>query len=839
MKTTQLPAVRFRSNQSASSGLHPTTTSQGGGSGAPTSFGLYTPVQSPSSSASSSSLLGSMVRSDSISSSISGTSSVSRKSSKRGHMCHVAVRIRPPSADELNQKGIWVVDEQNSRISLSEDYAIETGRRRLDEFHYDSVFQGSDNHYMYDTAVKRAIASAMDGIDATVFAYGQTSSGKTYSMMGYEEQPGIIPQAVDDVFTFISTQSGDKEYLLRVSYMEIYNETIRDLLNPEQTNLCIHEHRTKGVYVSPLKEEIVTSPKQLMKVIARGESNRSVGATNFNSHSSRSHTIFTLTIESRKRSDSASRVTSPVPGEKFRKKDDKCVTLSHLSLIDLAGSEKATDDLERRKEGAYINKSLLALGNVICRITEETSGHIPYRDSKLTRILQSSLSGHSRISVIATLSPAAKNLEESLNTLKFASRVKRIVPKPEYTLILDDKALIQKYRREIEDLKHKLSETNSELEHERERLASSTSDSSPGLNDTERQHYEEQLHESRLVRTALKERIDHLTKLILTSSTISAKPLLDWSIAANDMDGKRSSVMLSAGLIPPADPVARASMMFDPRAGRSSRVPMSMAHAATKASSAREAAGSPRLLNRQLTDRVFIQKHIEEIDRRDVRISMLEGCIASIKTSTKDMDTRSKVSAFEKTHSMLFPGEFCRFDAGAGIGAGNPVYGGMVATADAAVLTRQYQELEIVVQEYRHKIEMLENKLEESNALVRFGEADHNEVSKVVEEQYEFIETLKERNMTLERQLKQFQESTRKQPRLSRESLGSLLDLVKRETASMNKDQLRETGWEHRISEVAAALEHERAAGESSKATANQFADLEAELYSIQSRLRS
>ncbi|KAJ1342115.1 hypothetical protein BSLG_003338 [Batrachochytrium salamandrivorans] len=672
MKTTQLPAVRFRSNQSASSGLHPTTTSQGGGSGAPTSFGLYTPVQSPSSSASSSSLLGSMVRSDSISSSISGTSSVSRKSSKRGHMCHVAVRIRPPSADELNQK--------------------------------DSVFQGSDNHYMYDTAVKRAIASAMDGIDATVFAYGQTSSGKTYSMMGYEEQPGIIPQAVDDVFTFISTQSGDKEYLLRVSYMEIYNETIRDLLNPEQTNLCIHEHRTKGVYVSPLKEEIVTSPKQLMKVIARGESNRSVGATNFNSHSSRSHTIFTLTIESRKRSDSASRVTSP-------------------SLIDLAGSEKATDDLERRKEGAYINKSLLALGNVICRITEETSGHIPYRDSKLTRILQSSLSGHSRISVIATLS---------------------------------------------EDLKHKLSETNSELEHERERLASSTSDSSPGLNDTERQHYEEQLHESRLVRTALKERIDHLTKLILTSSTISAKPLLDWSIAANDMDGKRSSVMLSAGLIPPADPVARASMMFDPRAGRSSRVPMSMAHAATKASSAREAAGSPRLLNRQLTDRVFIQKHIEEIDRRDVRISMLEG-----------------VSHLSRPRRKIW------------------------------IRAPKLPELEIVVQEYRHKIEMLENKLEESNALVRFGEADHNEVSK------------------------QFQESTRKQPRLSRESLGSLLDLVKRETASMNKDQLRETGWEHRISEVAAALEHERAAGESSKATANQFADLEAELYSIQSRLRS
>ncbi|EGF80113.1 hypothetical protein BATDEDRAFT_3237, partial [Batrachochytrium dendrobatidis JAM81] len=295
---------------------------------------------------------------------------------------------------------------------------------------------------MYNTAVKRAVSSAMDGIDATIFAYGQTSSGKTYSMMGYEEQPGIIPQAVDD-------ESGDREYLLRVSYMEIYNETIKDLLSPEQTDLRIHEHRTKGIYVSPLKEEIVTTPKQLMKAIARGEANRSIGNTEYNNKSSRSHTIFTLTIESRKRSDSASSTSLPTSNDKL-KKDDKC------SLIDLAGSEKATSDTERRKEGSFINKSLLTLGNVIARITEETGGHVPYRDSKLTRILQSSLSGHSRISVIATLGPSAKNLEESLNTLKFASRVKRIVPKPEFTLILDDKALIQKYRREIEDLKSKL-----------------------------------------------------------------------------------------------------------------------------------------------------------------------------------------------------------------------------------------------------------------------------------------------------------------------------------------------------------------------------------------------
>ncbi|OAJ41273.1 hypothetical protein BDEG_24904 [Batrachochytrium dendrobatidis JEL423] len=779
---------------------------------------LPTPITCSDSSPLSDSTSGStlMARSNSPSIAKFAASSPMRRPHKKGHLCHVTVRVRPPSQDELNHKNIWIVDEQNSKISLSEDFAIETGRRRLDEFHFDSVFHGSDNQLMYNTAVKRAVSSAMDGIDATIFAYGQTSSGKTYSMMGYEEQPGIIPQAVDDVFRFIATESGDREYLLRVSYMEIYNETIKDLLSPEQTDLRIHEHRTKGIYVSPLKEEIVTTPKQLMKAIARGEANRSIGNTEYNNKSSRSHTIFTLTIESRKRSDSASSTSLPTSNDKL-KKDDKCVTLSHLSLIDLAGSEKATSDTERRKEGSFINKSLLTLGNVIARITEETGGHVPYRDSKLTRILQSSLSGHSRISVIATLGPSAKNLEESLNTLKFASRVKRIVPKPEFTLILDDKALIQKYRREIEDLKSKLTETNEKLERERERerQSSSTNESgSYGLGELERQKYEEKLHESRLARTALKERIDHLTKLILTSSTISPKPLLDWNIAANDTDGKRSSVMLSAGLIPPADPVTRASMMFDFRAGRSSRVPISMAHAANPYNSP---TGSGRPLNRQLNDRNFIEKHIQEIDRRDVRISLLEGLITSIKSSTKETGIRAKLSEFEKANNIIFPSDFCKLGAEVKSESKGSV-GGMATVADVSRHLRQYQEFEIVIQEHEHQINMLQRKLDESNQLIKFSEADHFEMGKMIEEQYEFIETLKERNMALERQVKGIQDGTKRQsPRLSLDSLGLFLDLAKKQTAGMTSGQLRESGWDHRIAEVAAVLDAERMTGNGRK----------------------
>ncbi|KAJ3059356.1 hypothetical protein HK102_010039, partial [Quaeritorhiza haematococci] len=286
----------------------------------------------------------------------------------------------------------------------------------------------------------------MEGINGTVFAYGQTASGKTYSMMGVEQQPGVIPQAIDDVFAFIR-ESADREYLLRVSYLEIYNESIKDLLAPEVTDLRIHEDRKRGIYVSPLKEEIVTSPKQVMKIIQKGESNRHFGSTDYNEHSSRSHTLFQMIIESRDRN--ASSISSPTSFKRKPTRLKGAVTISQLNLIDLAGSEKATSDLDRRKEGSYINKSLLTLGNVISKLTDDKGGHIPYRDSKLTRILQSSLSGNAKISVICTVSPSSNCMEETHNTLKFAARVKKVQIKADKNQVLDEKALIQRYRNEI------------------------------------------------------------------------------------------------------------------------------------------------------------------------------------------------------------------------------------------------------------------------------------------------------------------------------------------------------------------------------------------------------
>ncbi|ORZ08601.1 kinesin motor domain-containing protein, partial [Absidia repens] len=272
---------------------------------------------------------------------------------------------------------------------------------------------------------------------ATVFAYGQTSSGKTY--MGTDSEPGIIRRAVDEIFSYIKTDV-DNEFLLRVSYLEIYNETIRDLLAPENENIKIHENKKannniikenaengggrRGVYVTPMKEEIVTCGQDVLNVIQRGEGNRHISTTDYNLHSSRSHAIFQMVIESRQRipENSTSILKSSMKSAGSKRSVES-------NLIDLAGSEKAASNQDRRKEGAYINKSLLTLGTVISKLTEsgKNSGHIPYRDSKLTRILQPSLSGHAKVVVICTISPHIGAVDESINTLKFATRVKKVV----------------------------------------------------------------------------------------------------------------------------------------------------------------------------------------------------------------------------------------------------------------------------------------------------------------------------------------------------------------------------------------------------------------------------
>ncbi|MBA0842708.1 hypothetical protein Goarm_002515, partial [Gossypium armourianum] len=300
-----------------------------------------------------------------------------------------------------------------------------------------------------------------------------------------------------------------REFLLRVSYLEIYNEVINDLLDPTGQNLRVRED-VQGTYVEGIKEEVVLSPGHVLSFIAAGEAeHRHVGSNNFNLFSSRSHTIFTLMIESSARGD-----------------EYDGVVFSQLNLIDLAGSESSKTETTglRRKEGSYINKSLLTLGTVIGKLSEGKASHVPYRDSKLTRLLQSSLSGHGHVSLICTVTPASSNMEETHNTLKFASRAKRVEIYASRNKIIDEKSLIKKYQKEISVLKE-------ELDHLRQGMLI-------GVNHEElmtlRQKLEEgqvkmqsRLEEEEEAKAALMSRIQRLTKLILVSSKNSISGLSD------------------------------------------------------------------------------------------------------------------------------------------------------------------------------------------------------------------------------------------------------------------------------------------------------------------------
>ncbi|KAJ1017750.1 hypothetical protein NDA16_005069 [Ustilago loliicola] len=328
----------------------------------------------------------------------------------------VHVRLRPPKSSE---PCAWIPNIHSSTISL--DPSISSTRTSAaGPYTFDSIQTGSSNRPVYITVARPLIRAALDGYDAVVFAYGQTASGKTFTLSGNEkgEEAGIIPRAVRDIFRGIKQSSARREYLLRASYLEIWNEVVKDLLEPSNVPQVRDDKRKrggKGTTVQPLREEIVTSPSQVRELLARGQANRHVGATDWNERSSRSHTCFKITIESWDRNTAADL--------------GKKVTVSELCLIDLAGSEKyISQGGERRTEGSHINKSLLTLGKVIYALSERnsSSAHIPYRDSKLTRILQNSLSGNARVAVVCTLNPTPNAVEESLSTLNFAKRIKKV-----------------------------------------------------------------------------------------------------------------------------------------------------------------------------------------------------------------------------------------------------------------------------------------------------------------------------------------------------------------------------------------------------------------------------
>lgn len=346
----------------------------------------------------------------------------------------VSIRVKPPLKTNVNistsQDGsittfndTWIIDKDRQAISTKD----------VGEFSFDNVFHGSiNNSEIFDSSVSELVKQVMAGYNGTVFAYGMTGSGKTYSMQGSQANPGIIPLSVNAIFNQIQSPASDpsRTYTVKVSYLEIYNEHLHDLLAPQtpSEDIKLRDDPARGVRALGLREVQVGSPEELIDCIQTGDALRRTEGTEYNSKSSRSHAVVQITIESSPRNKAGT--IAP--------------RTSTLYLCDLAGSERAASQTERRKEGAYINKSLLTLGTVIARLSiastsslgnlsyngggNNNAGHIPYRDSKLTRLLQPALSGKSLVSVLCTVDICnLGNNVETISTLRFAARAKNIM----------------------------------------------------------------------------------------------------------------------------------------------------------------------------------------------------------------------------------------------------------------------------------------------------------------------------------------------------------------------------------------------------------------------------
>ncbi|KAI9892153.1 MAG: Kinesin heavy chain [Vezdaea aestivalis] len=326
-----------------------------------------------------------------------------------GNTIKVVARFRPQNKTEIESGGQPIVSFE------SEDTCNLNTKEAAGAFTFDRVFDmASRQTDVFDFSIKPTVDDILNGYNGTVFAYGQTGAGKSFTMMGSDidndEARGIIPRIVEQIFESILASPGNIEYTVRVSYMEIYMERIRDLLAPQNDNLPVHEEKARGVYVKGLLEIYVSSVSEVYEVMRRGGLARATAATNMNQESSRSHSIFVVTI-TQKNVETGSAKSG------------------QLFLVDLAGSEKVGKtgaSGQTLEEAKKINKSLSALGMVINSLTDGKSTHIPYRDSKLTRILQESLGGNSRTTLIINCSPSSYNDAETLSTLRFGVRAKAI-----------------------------------------------------------------------------------------------------------------------------------------------------------------------------------------------------------------------------------------------------------------------------------------------------------------------------------------------------------------------------------------------------------------------------
>ncbi|XP_049816109.1 uncharacterized protein LOC126263130 [Schistocerca nitens] len=364
----------------------------------------------------------------------------------------VAVKVRPliDREKKAGENVCWKVTGNNiAQIDPSSGTVLRDG------YTFDHVF-GMDvsNAEIFDKVVKPLVHPTVDGFNTTIFAYGQTSSGKTYTMLGDKKEPGIIPLTVSAMFDAMQRSSG-REFLVRASYMEIYNEKINDLLD-KKYNLKIREEDGKAV-VTGLKEELVTTTEKILLLMRRGQKIRHIGETNMNERSSRSHTIFRLVVESREAKGGQGDCSED-------QDDDDVIKVSHLNMVDLAGSERSDQTgskfgSDRFREGCHINLSLFTLSQVISQLSDGKK-HISFRDSKLTRILEPALGGNALTAIICNVTPTS--VEETNCTLSFASRAKKIKNEPHVNEVLSNGTLLKRYACQLAKLKDELEKAKSQ-----------------------------------------------------------------------------------------------------------------------------------------------------------------------------------------------------------------------------------------------------------------------------------------------------------------------------------------------------------------------------------------
>ncbi|XP_051876871.1 kinesin-like protein KIF19 isoform X2 [Pristis pectinata] len=381
------------------------------------------------------------------------------------HQLTVALRIRPINELELDEEATIIAHKVDDQMIVlmdpteDPDDILRANRSRERTFMFDMVFDDtSTQEDVYLATTKDLIKGVISGYNATVFAYGPTGAGKTYTMLGMDCKPGIYVQTLNDLFKAIEATSENMLYNVSISYLEIYNEMIRDLLNPSSGFLDLREDSRGEIQIAGITEFSTSNAMEIMQLLTKGNRQRTQEPTAANKTSSRSHAVLQVTVKQRSR-------VKDITEE---------VRIGRLFMIDLAGSERASQTQntgKRMKEGAHINRSLLALGNCINALSEKganRSQYVNFRDSKLTRLLKDSLGGNSRTVMIAHISPASSSFEESRNTLIYADRAKNIKTRVKQNLlnisyhITQYTNIIADLKKEIERLKLKIDQQGPE-----------------------------------------------------------------------------------------------------------------------------------------------------------------------------------------------------------------------------------------------------------------------------------------------------------------------------------------------------------------------------------------